>query len=205
MDRRGVGIVSGESMTPDPGKAIARAHGLLGKGYPYVLGAGNREGATKVALKRAGGITYWSPLGFDCWALADAYAYEHPRHDPGFNCGAWATVSDDRNCDSAIEEAEHIGKAYEEIDRPEIGCLIVMPSIRDKDGHRIRIGHVWLAVIVPDAWDPAKPQYDTIITLQCQASTYPAIKLGPGSRHDGRTFRGLTDDAWRLRMLRVLG
>lgn len=184
----------------EPAQAVARALSLLGKGHPYILGTGNRTGPTRIRRKDG---TY-SLYGFDCWGFADAFAYEHPRHDPGFNVGPWATVSDDRNCDSGIEDAEHKRQAYELIVRPELGCLIVMPSIRDKSGKRIRMGHVWLGVGVPAEWDPHKPQYDLIDTVQCQASTFPAIKRGPGPRHDGRTFRGLTDDAWRLRMLRVL-
>lgn len=183
-----------------PGEAVARAHELLGKGYPYILGTGSHHGPTQLVRNGRTG-----PLGFDCWGYAGAYAYETPRHEPGFNVGPWATVSDDRNCDSAIEEAEHVGKAYQAIDRPEIGCLLVMPSIRDKSGHRVRMGHVWMVLVPPEDWDPEKPHYDSIITLQCQASSFPAIKLGPGPRSDARTFRGLTDDAWRLRLLRVIG
>ncbi len=189
-------------MTCSPGEAIARAHSLLGKGYPYILGTGNHLGPTRIKKKDGA----YTELGFDCWGMAGSYAYDQRRTDPGFNRGKWATVSDDRNCDSAIEEAEHIGKAYEVIDTPEMGCLLVMPSIRDENRKRIRIGHVWLAAIVPeiDEWNPKRPEYDKIITLQCQASTHPAIKMGPGPRHDARAFRGLVDEAWRIRMLRVL-
>jgi hypothetical protein len=184
-----------------PAEAVARVLSLLGQGYPYVLGTGNRRGATRKRLKDG----TWSKYGFDCWAVADSYAYDNPRTDPGFNAGPWATVTDDRNCDAAIEEAEHIGKHYQVIDTPELGCLIVMPSIRDKHGTRIRIGHVWHAVGVPEVWVPSRPRYDTIDTVQCQARTSPAIKRGPGPKGDGRTYQGLTDDAWRIRMLRVLG
>lgn len=184
-----------------PAEAIARAHELLGKGWPYVLGTGNHRGPTRT--KRRDGTL--SALGFDCWGFAGSWAYDQPRHEPGFNKGPWATVSDDRNCDSSIEEAEHVGKAYRVIDRPEGGCLLVMPSIRDATGKRIRIGHVWLAVIVPDEWDPARPEYDAITTLQCQSRLNPAIRIGPGPRGDGRAYKGRTSDAWRIRMLRVLG
>lgn len=187
-------------VTPD--EAITRALSLVGKGWPYVLGAGNRRGPTRVR-KEDGTYTV---SGFDCWAFADAYAYDHDRHDPGFNKGPWATVTDDRNCDSAIEDAEHKREGYEVLERPERGCLLVMPSVRDpKTKKRIRIGHVWLVIEVPAEWDPAKPQYDLLTTLQCQASSSPAIKRGPGPRHDGRTFRGETRDEWRLRLLRVIG
>jgi hypothetical protein len=185
----------------DPGAAVARAHSLLGKGYPYILGTGNHLGATVLRRKDKPPTV----PGFDCWGFAGSFAYGQPRHDPGFNTGPWATVSDDRNCDSAIEDAEHKKQGYEVIDTPELACLIVMPSIRDENGKRLRIGHVWLGVGVPETWDPAKPQYDLIDTIQCQASTFPAIKRGPGPRHDGRTYHGVTDDAWRIRILRVIG
>ena len=188
-------------MKVSPVAAIERALSLLGKGYPYILGTGNHRGPTRIKKKDG---TY-TDLGFDCWGFAGSFAYEQPRHEPGFNKGSWATVSDDRNCDSAIEDSEHKKQGYEPIDRPELGCLLVMPSIRDKTGKRIRIGHVWLVVGVPDEWDPAKPQYDLLDTVQCQASTYPAIKRGPGPRHNGTTFRGLTDEAWRQRLLRPIG
>ncbi len=190
----------GEGAGVTPAEAVARAQSLLGKLYPYVLGTGNHNGPTRKRLKDG----TLSPLGFDCWGFAGSWAYEQPRHEPGFNVGAWATVSDDRNCDSAIEDAEHKRQGYEVIDRPEIGCLLVMPSVRGEGGKRLRIGHVWLVVGVPAEWDPARPQYDLLETLQCQASVPPAIKRGPGPRHDGRTFRGRTMDAWRIRMLRVI-
>jgi hypothetical protein len=185
-------------MVRTPAEAVTAALSLLGKGYPYLLGTGNNLGPTRLR-KRDG--TYTVP-GFDCWGFADSWAYGRPRHQPGFNKGAWATVSDDRNCDSAIEDSEHKRQGYEPIEVPELGCLLVMPSIRDRLGHRMRIGHVWLVVAVPDKWDG---KLDSIETVQCPASTHPAIKRGPGPRYDGRTFRGLTDDAWRIRMLRTIG
>lgn len=184
----------------DAPTALARAYALLGKGHPYILGTGNHRGPTQ--LIKSGKAT---ALGFDCWGFAGSYAYEQPRHDPGFNRGKWATVVDYRNCDSAIEEAEHVGAAYEVIDRPEVGCLLVMPSIRDATSKRVRIGHVWMAAIVPDEWDVERPDYSAIVTLQCQASSRPAIKIAPGPKSDARSFRGRTDDAWRIRMLRVVG
>lgn len=191
-----------------PAEAVERARTLLGKGHPYVLGGGNREGPTRVAKKdQAGKIIGYTVPGFDCWGFADAWSYDHPRHDPGFNVGPWATVQNDRNCDSAIEDAEHTRQRYAVIDRPELGCLLVMPSVRDpKTKKRIRIGHVWITSSIASVleWDPAHPQYQLLETLQCQASKSPAVRLGAGPLHDGRTFRGETRDEWRIRMLRVL-
>jgi hypothetical protein len=175
-------------------RAVERALSLVGSLLPYKLGTGNHRGPTRYNN---------GPLGFDCWGLAGSFAFEQPRHEPGFNKGPWATVSDDRNCDSAIEEAEHIGKAYQVVLTPRVGDLLVMPSIRDKNGKRIRIGHVWLVVGVPAEWDEAAPQYSLLDTVQCQASTKPAIKRGPGPRSDATTFRGLINEEWRVRILRV--
>jgi hypothetical protein len=168
---------------------------MVGTMWPYILGTGNHKGPTK---GRTG------VLGFDCWGFAASYCFDQPRHEPGFNKGSWATVTDDRNCDSAIEEAEHIGKAYQVVTVPRIGDLLVMPSIRDKAGHRIRIGHVWLVSGVP-AELPPPGRYSDFDTVQCQASTRPAIKRGPGPKTDATTFRGLVDEAWRVRVLRVTG
>jgi hypothetical protein len=186
--------------TPD--EAAARAIAMVGKLYPYVLGTGNKLGPSK--RRRDDGT--WSPLGFDCWGFV-SLCYDIERHRPGYNKQPKATVSDDVNCDSAIEQAEHVGatdRLWKVVATPRIGDLLVMPSIRDARGKRIRIGHVWLVVGVPAEWDEARPQYDLLDTVQCQASTKPAIKRGPGPRSDASTFRGLTDEAWRVRLLRVV-
>jgi hypothetical protein len=189
-------------------RAVARGSLMVGSVVPYILGTGNRSGATR--LRKADGSM--TVPGFDCWGFADAFCYDHPRTDPGFNKGPWATVSDARNCDSAIEEAEHLGKVYRVVKRPSLGCLFVMPSIRDpedKDGdgnrtERLRIGHVWLCVGVPAEWDEDRPQFSLCETIQCQASTHPAIKRGPGPKSDATLFRGLVDPAWRIRILEVI-
>jgi hypothetical protein len=178
--------------------AVARALMMVGERWPYVLGGGNHVGPTRV--RRKDGTL--SALGFDCFGFAHSFCYQEPRHRPGFNRGSWATVSDDINCDAAIEDAEHKRELFEVVDVAGVGDLIVMPSIRDEDGKRIRIGHVWLVVGVP-AEAPPPGTYRDYDTVQCQARTKPAIKRGPGPATDARTFRGLADDAWRIRILRV--
>jgi hypothetical protein len=174
---------------------------MVGRGWPYVLGTGSEKGATR-RQTAAGGITQ---AGFDCWGLAHSYCYGVKRHRPGFNKGLWATVSDDLNCDSSIEDSEHNRELFEPVDGPaRSGDLLVMPSIRDEHGKRIRIGHVWIVVGVP-AEAPPPGQYSDYDTVQCQASSRPAIKRGPGPKTDARTYKGLTDEAWRIRVLRVVG
>jgi hypothetical protein len=185
-------------VTVSPAEAVSRVLALVGRRDPYVLGGGNHLGPTRVRRKD-GTLT---SAGWDCWAVAGSYAYEQPRHDPGFNKGPWATVSDDRNTDSAVEDAEHKREGYTVADRPELGDLLCYPSIRDKDRKRIRIGHVWIVVGVPAEWDSKAPQYHLLDTVQCQASTRPAIKRGPGPKSDASTYHGIRDEAWRVRILR---
>ncbi len=180
-----------------PTSAASRAVGMLGERWPYVLGTGNHRGPTMTRRKDGP-----SPIGFDCWGFI-SYCYQMPRTVLGFNKGPWATVSDAVNCDSSIEEAEHIGKTYQVVPIAHIGDLLVMPSIRDAQGKRIRIGHVWIVVGVPAEAPPAG-RFDAYDTVQCQASTRPAIKRGPGPKSDARTYKGLTDEAWRIRVLRVV-
>lgn len=181
-------------------EAAARARGMLGTLWPYILGGGNHKGATRVNVDGKP-----SALGYDCWGFAWSYCYEEPRTVQGFNRGSWSTVSDAINCDSACEEAEHIGKRFQVVLTPRVGDLLVMPSIRDKNNKRIRMGHVWIVVGVPAEWDEAAPQYSLLDTVQCQASSRPAIKLGPGPKSDATSFRGLINEDWRVRILRVAG
>jgi hypothetical protein len=180
--------------------AAACARSMVGTLWPYILGGGNHRGPTKV--KKADGTL--SPLGYDCWGFAWSCCYDEPRTVEGFNVGPWASVTGAINCDSAIEEAEHIGKTFQVGEVAREGDLFVMPSIRGPDGRRIRIGHVWICSGVP-AERPAPGSYADYDTVQCQASTRPAIKRGPGPKGDGRTFKGLVDEAWRIRVLRVVG
>lgn len=188
----------------DPSLAVIRALSLVGRLEPYVLGTGDYHPTSVVDLPfTRNSIGY----GCDCWGFAGAWCYKLPRHRPGYNKGAWATVADDLNCDSAIEQAEHAAagdRVWELVTgAPKVGDLMVMPSIRDKDGHRIRIGHVKIAVAVPAEWDPEKPQFDLIQTVECHAG-HPAILKGVGFRSTGETYRGLTDPAWRVRLLRAV-
>jgi hypothetical protein len=181
-------------------EAVERALRMVGSAWPYVLGGGNNKGPTRV--KRKDGTL--TDSGFDCWGLAHSWCYDVPRHRPGFNDGPWATVSDDINTDSAIEDAEHKRELFEPADRPNLGDLVVFPSIRGPDGRRLRIGHVGIVVGLCAEWDPDVPQYGELTVVQCQSSRKPAIIKGPGTGWLFRDqFKGAKDVRWRSRLLRV--
>lgn len=183
-------------------EAVERALRFVGSGT-YVLGAGNwspgdladNPWTTKEGISDA----------CDCWGYT-SWCLKQPRHVPGFNRGSWATVSDDANCDSGIEDAEHLEQMFTIAPRPVPGDLVVWPSIRDPNTRkRIRIGHV---AIVVDAsrcleWDASAPAYDLLEVVQCQSATRPAVKRGSAVGWLFRdTFRGRSNVAWRSRVIR---
>ncbi len=195
-------------------EAVERALRHIGKGT-YALGAGDYHPEKPDSPWTSKPPSY--NYGCDCWGYAHSYCYKTPRHRPGFNKGPWATVADDINTDSAIEQAEHpqaTDRLFEVVDTPRIGDLVVYPSVREgaivkasKAPHkRLRIGHVGIIVGVPAEWDPAMPQFGMLTVVQCQAARSPAVIKGPGTGWMGREgFRGFVDSAWRSRILRVTG
>jgi len=181
-------------------EAIQRAVKYVGRGT-YGLGKGGYSAKQPdYPFANINGIDM-----ADCSAYAIQYAYKLPAHRPGFNVGPWATVADDINCDSAIEDGEHKRELFAAELAPQLGDLLTFPSIRGPDGKRIRIGHVGIVVGLCAEWDPTAPQYGLLEVVQCQASRKPAVIRGPGSGWMGReSFRGATDEAWRTRILRVV-
>ncbi len=185
-------------------EAVQRALLLLERSEGYVLGTGDYLPAASVDLPFTR-----NKLGYgcDCWGFAGAWCYRLPRHRPGFNHGGWASVSDDVNCDSAIESSEHAheleDRLWESVDHPAFGDLLVYPSIRGPDHTRLRIGHVSIVVGLCAEWDPADPQYGLLTVVQCQSVGAPAIKRTPGIGWLHReSFKGATDHRWRTRILR---
>ncbi len=184
--------------------SVERALRFVGKGT-YALGAG---AWTPGALAD----DPWTSMhGFDdasdCWGFV-SWCLGLPRHVPGFNRGKWATVSDDANTDSAIEDAEHLRQMFVLASRPEPGDLVVFPSVREpKTRKRLRIGHVGIIVDASRCleWDPSLPAYDRLEVVQCQASTRPAVKKGSAAGWLGReSFRHAADRAWRSRIVRAI-
>jgi hypothetical protein len=172
-------------------EAIARALVAVGHGV-YQLGAGDMNSTGE------------GPR--DCFGFAFCECYGVPRHRPGFNRGPWATVEDDLNCNSAIEDADHAGDLFERVATPAPGCLILYPTIHLPGHAGPWIGHVKIVVGISRCleWDVEHPDWTLLDTVEC---------CGPPGRHPGiirGTGAGMTDHdarwpkpAHRTAMLRV--
>lgn len=147
-------------------QAVAHARALVGRGV-YQLGTGDIDSRGD------------DPR--DCFGFAFCELYGVRRHRPGFNHGAWATVSDDLNCNSAIEDADHAGELFERVTKPSLGVLLAYPTIRlrgaDGQMHAF-IGHVGIVTGVSRCleWDHGHPNYALLDIAQCR---------GPNGRKPG--------------------
>lgn len=184
-------------------EAVERALSLVGKGGQYVLGTGDYLGDTPPWTTRAG-LT-----GSDCAGFAMSWCYKLPRHRKGFNVGSWASVSDDINCNSGIEDAQHARELFDLVTgAPQLGDLLTYPTfsvIADGQPYKF-IGHVGIVVGVSRAveWDPATPQYELLDIAQCKGPNgrAPAVVQTDGSvwaHHDAVWPK----PAHRVRVLRV--
>lgn len=160
-------------------------------------------GRTDIAYKLGG----TSRTEKDCFQAAVCDAYDIERHRPGFNRGSWATVEDDLNCNSAIEDAEHKRELFELVDEWSIepGDLIMYPTIRLKRFPPVKpfIGHVQMVVHVPKGWRRRHGFADLEI-VHCHGPNgrRPAVTLGNGyacDRHDEQWAK------WPTRLVRVRG
>lgn len=143
--------------------AVELAKSLVGTGV-YQLGTGDWD-------TRVGGQS-------DCAGFAICKCYGLRRHRPGFNRGAWASVSDDINCNSLIEDADHARELAAPVTtgHPQIGDLLTYPTFT-VSGHRF-IGHVVIVTGIGRLleWDWARPTWGWLDVAQC---------LGPNGRKPG--------------------
>ena len=173
-------------------EAVRHALAMVGHGV-YELGAGDIDSNND------------DPR--DCFGFAVCEAFGLRRHRPGFNAGPWATVSDDCNCNSAIEDADHARELFERVFTPAPGVLILYPTIRLPGHAQPWIGHVKIVVGVSrcTVWDHDRPDWSLLDTVEC---------CGPNGRRPGiiaGTGAGMAehDKLWpraehRTAMLRVL-
>ncbi|HKP08340.1 MAG TPA: hypothetical protein VJU58_13890, partial [Microbacterium sp.] len=176
----------------DARRAIARARAMCGRGV-YQLGTGDIDSDGD------------DPR--DCFGFAVCELFGIKRHRPGFNRGSWATVSDDLNCNSALEDAHHGGELFAIVTRPEPGVLLAYPTIRLPGHERPWIGHIAIVVSAIRAleWDSSRPDYSLLDVVHCHGpdGRRPGITRGDGSPMN------LHDHNWpkpenRTWMLRVL-
>lgn len=178
-----------------PQEALLRTIAVVGRGGQYVLGTGDYRprGTVDLPWTTRDGMT-----GSDCAGLI-CYAYKLRRHRHGFNRGKWATVCDDINTDSLVEDAHNRQELCEVIHRPEPGALIVYKSIRIVAKQFKLIGHIGLIESVPAEWpmrtspaDYLTPQpYELLSVLQCKGPNgrAPGVIRTDGSiwsKHDAK-------------------
>jgi len=177
-------------------EAVTRALSLVGRGGCYVLGTGDWIGppskSQTVAPILLGADLPWTyrdgKLGSDCAGFAISWCYQLKRHRPGYNRGSWATVSDDLNCNSAIEDAEHGRELFELVTGPiQPGDLLCYPTFRAGVLLRRFIGHVGIVTGVA-RWDGRLASLDV---AQCCGPNgrSPAVLATDGSvwdRHDAK-------------------
>jgi hypothetical protein len=144
-------------------QAVARARSMIGRGV-YKLGTGDIDSPDD------------GPS--DCFGFAYCKLFGVKRHRPGFNQGSWATVTDDLNCNSALEDAAHAGELFERVERPAPGTLLVYPTIRLPGHPTPWIGHIAIVISVKRCleWDNDQPSYALLDVVQC---------CGPNGRKPG--------------------
>jgi hypothetical protein len=169
-------------------EALARMQALVGRtDIEYILG-----GVTMTQM--------------DCFGAAVCYAYGIKRHEPGANRGPWATVSDDWNCNSAIEDSEHRQQRFIPVaaDDIEPGDLIMYPTIH-LPGHPLPwIGHVQMVEHVPAGWTLASG-YCALEIIHCHGPNgrRPAVTRGNGYACDRHDEQWGGEPLRRTRLIRV--
>jgi hypothetical protein len=146
---------------------------------PYILGTGDYHGGGDVPWTMRDGV-----LGSDCAGFAISWCYKLPRHRPSYNVGAWASVSDDLNCNSAIEDSEHARELFmPATGDPRPGDLIAYPTIH-LAGHTF-IGHVCIVVGVDRAgfFTIEAPDFSLLDVVHCHGPNgrAPACTRADGS------------------------
>lgn len=165
-------------------EAVARGISALALGGIYLLGTGDylpRNGQDLPFTPNANGM-----MGSDCAGFAICWAWKLRRHRPGFNraSGAAATVVDDINCNSALEDGAHAKELFVTgITLPQPGDLIMYPTIV-LAGHTF-IGHVGLVESVPTNYAPGEG-WQRLGIIQCHGPNgfHPAVVESDGSIWD---------------------
>jgi hypothetical protein len=137
-------------------------------------------------------------VGSDCAKFAICFAFKLEAYRPGFGKGPGAHVTDYINSDSALYDGLHNHELFEMVEGPPLPAdLLIFPSVFDKAGKRIGIGHVmmvtgnraleWDTKVLPRPWN-------LVDIVQCRGpnGNRPGVVVGDGSgcaRHDAKWIR----------------
>lgn len=182
-------------------EAVTRAQKMVNKGGQYLYGTGDYQPFSSSVSDRIDGFVDlpWTlkngEQGSDCAGFAICWAWKLKRHRPGFNKGEWASIEDDINVNSILEDAQH----HQELSRgivgePKIpppckpGDLLCYPTFYVKGVTRPFIGHVALIEKVPDGWFGG---YDALTVIQCHGPDHfkPGVIRSNGyvfTQHDAK-------------------
>lgn len=133
----------------------------------YVWGGGRYDPAAplKLGMTAPNGVEGW-----DCAGAAISYAYRLFRHRPGFNRQPGASVTDDLNVDSILEDSDvRRGGALELgelVNVPAPGILLITPTIRIPPKGFHEPGHVRM-VLDASKWKPEAPRWTDVVYLEC--------------------------------------
>lgn len=142
---------------------------------------------------------------FDCAGFAINKCYNIRRHRLGFNKGAWASVEDDINCNSAIEDSQHKKELFEQVlDVPKPGDLLTYPTFYIHGVPKPFIGHVAIVVGVPAEWDWRVSAWAglTVVQMSGPNGHYPGISKTSGAHWDAHD-RMWPKDEHRSKLIRV--
>lgn len=160
----------------------------------YTWGGGHYDPAHPELL---GMTSVHDMMGWDCAGAAISYAYRLFRHRGGFNAQPAATVTDDLNVDSILEDSDPARGGRQELGEivtvPAPGVLLLTPTIRlpataDRAAF-VQPGHVRL-ILDATHWTPAAPRWADVTYLECHGPNghTPGITRATGEsvdRHDG--------------------
>jgi len=186
-----------------PEEAVARMLSAENNGGQYLLGTGDYvSSAPDVPWTTRNG-----ELGSDCAGAAICFAYRLRRHRPGFNHQPQATVADDLNVDSIVEDADPRRGGRLELGElvtiPAPGILLITPTIRLPDKNFTMMGHVRL-ILDATRWNPAAPKWADVVYLECRGPQHhkPGVTRNSG---DGVDQHDATWEKWnhRAAMVRI--
>lgn len=124
----------------------------------------------------------------DCAGFAICWCWKLRRHRPGFNKGPWASVEDDINVNSAMEDAVHHQELFEEVHpslvRP--GDLLCYPTIKLKGFKQPFIGHVSIVLDISPKY--VAGAYSKLLVAHCHGPNgrRPAVTQNMGLHWEER-------------------